>query len=137
MGSGRTTKRVDVALAIVSRDGQVLICLRRAKDRLGGFWEFPGGKAEDGESISRCLARELREELDIAAEPLFSLPVIEHDYPDIHVRLHPFICAYKSGDAKPLGCDELRWVRPDELIDYQFPPANKELLDQVRRALAK
>jgi mutator protein MutT len=130
-------KRVNVALGIVYRDGQVLICRRRQKDRFGGFWEFPGGKAQDGETIAKCLERELREELDIAVEAVVALPPIEHDYPDIQVCLYPFLCAYKSGDPKPLGCEELRWIDPEKLREYQFPPANKELLEQVIRHLRR
>jgi mutator protein MutT len=85
----------------------------------------------------QCLGRELREELDITAEPVIALPVIEHDYPDIQVRLHPFVCAYQSGQPKPLGCEELRWIDPVELKQYRFPPANDELLAQVVQHLSK
>jgi mutator protein MutT len=129
-------KRVDVAIGIVYRSGQLLICRRPAQARLGGYWEFPGGKSENGETMLRCLERELREELDIAAEAVVSMPIIEHDYPDIQVRLHPFLCAYKSGEPKPLGCDELRWIEPRELKNYEFPPANGELLERIIRYLS-
>jgi mutator protein MutT len=78
----------------------------------------------------------LREELDIAAPAVISLAVIEHDYPDVRVRLHPFLCAYVSGEPKPLGCQELRWVHPRTLQDYQFPPANHDLIDRVASYLS-
>jgi 8-oxo-dGTP diphosphatase/A/G-specific adenine glycosylase len=130
-------KRVEVAIGIVYRAGKILICRRRRQDRLGGFWEFPGGKVEGGEGIAACLARELREELDVAVEAVVNLPTIEHDYPDIRVRLHPFLCAYKSGEPKALGCEEVRWIDPGELGDFQFPPANGELLKQVMSYLAR
>ena len=90
-------ERVDVAIAIVCRQKSVLICRRRREDRLGGYWEFPGGKVEAGETIQQGLARELREELDIEVEPLTALATIDHDYPDIQIRLHPFICSHKAG----------------------------------------
>src|SRR4051794_22767890 len=108
-------KRIDVAIAVVCHQQKVLICRRRAKDRLGGYWEFPGGKAEADETAVDCLKRELREELDIAVEPIATLPTIEHDYPDIQVRLHPFLCAHTSGEPKPLACDEVRWIDAIEL----------------------
>jgi A/G-specific adenine glycosylase len=130
-------ERVEVAIGIVCRDGLVLICRRRRQDHLGGYWEFPGGKVEAGEAIGKCLERELREELDIVAELVVSLPPIEHDYADIRVRLHPFLCAYKSGDPKALGCDELRWITPAQLRDYPFPPANADLLNAVMIHLSK
>src|SRR3954467_10249369 len=72
---------VNAAIAIVVRDGRVLVAQRKADDTLGGLWEFPGGQWEDGETLEQCLHRELREELDIAAMPLRQLDVIEHDYP--------------------------------------------------------
>lgn len=124
-------KRIDVAIAVVVRDAEVLICKRQAQAHLGGFWEFPGGKVEPPESLKECLLRELREELDINAEILASLPVIEHDYPDRQVRLHPFLCAYASGKPKPLACEEVRWVHYRSLGEYRFPPANDVLIAQV------
>jgi mutator protein MutT len=128
-------KRIDVAIAIVCRGDRVLICRRRQEDRFGGYWEFPGGKVEAGETIQDGLARELREELDIEAEPLTTLPTIDHDYPDIHVRLHPFLCSHKSGEPKLLACAEALWVEASDIRNYTFPPANGELLDHVLRCL--
>lgn len=124
-------KRMDVAIAVVVQEKQVLICKRPAKAHLGGFWEFPGGKQEPGESIQQCVARELREELDIQTDILAALPIIEHDYPDRQVRLHPFLCAFKGGEPKPIGCEEVRWVSYTDLGQFTFPPANDVLIAQV------
>src|SRR6185312_6787763 len=85
--AGRSMKRVDVVIGIVVRDGTILICQRQRSDALAGYWEFPGGKLEPGETIEQCLARELREELAIIARPIEPLAVIEHDYPHVQVRL--------------------------------------------------
>jgi mutator protein MutT len=128
-------KRIDVAIGIVCRDDKVLICRRRQGDRFAGHWEFPGGKVEAGETIPQCLARELREELDIEVEPLATLPTIEHDYPDIHVRLHPLICSHTAGEIKLLGCEEAIWVNSDALRNYQFPSANAGLIDTIVQRL--
>jgi mutator protein MutT len=127
--------RVDVAIAIVCRSGQVLICRRREEDRFGGFWEFPGGKIEAGETILQGLARELREELDIEAEPIATLASIEHDYPDIQVRLHPILCSHKSGEPRPLGCAQTIWIDAEALREYRFPPANADLIETVAKCL--
>src|SRR5687767_8821183 len=114
----------DVAVGIVKRDGRVLICRRRKDARFGGFWEFPGGKCEPGETPPDCLRRELFEEVGLVVEPTHAFAVIEHYYPKGPVRLHPFLCRVVSGAAVPLTADELRWVEPEALAAYEFPPAN-------------
>lgn len=124
-------KRIDAAIAIVRRAGRILICQRKPDDTLGGLWEFPGGKQEDGESLEQCLARELREELNISARPIVALPPIEHDYPHALIRLHPFLCEHESGEPEHLECQDARWIAPDSLSAYPFPPANESLIAEV------
>lgn len=130
-------KRIDVAIAVVFRVDHVLICKRRVDAHLGGFWEFPGGKVEQNEDLKTCLIRELREELEISADILAALPVIEHDYPDRRVRLHPFLCAHTAGEPKAIGCEEARWVHYSSLNEYKFPPANEVLLTEIVEVLQK
>jgi 8-oxo-dGTP diphosphatase len=125
-------KRINAAIAIVDRaDGKILLCQRKADDHLGGYWEFPGGKVEDGESLEQALARELLEELDIEARPLRPLAAIEHDYTEVLVRLHPFICQHVAREPRLLECQCAIWINPIELRSYQLPPANDELIEQV------
>jgi mutator protein MutT len=127
---------VDVAIGIVVRYGHVLICRRRPTGHLAGFWEFPGGKLEPDESPADCLARELAEEVAITAAIIRVLPVIEHDYPEVSVRLHPFLCRHATGEPRPLACDEVRWVEPRHLPNFRFPDANAELIDWVINTLS-
>jgi len=124
-------KRIDAAIAIVCRDRKVLVCQRKDDDTLGGYWEFPGGKQEAGETLEQCLARELREELAIAARPIARLATIEHDYPEVQVRLHPFVCAHESGEVEHLECQASRWIDPHALRDYRFPPANERMIEEA------
>ena len=124
-------KHIDVAIGIVCKGGQVLICRRKQDGHLAGFWEFPGGKVEPGESPAQCVARELREELDIEVNVATALPTIEHDYPDRQVRLHPFLCDHRNGIPKPIGCDETIWVNPPALREYKFPNANDGLIEDL------
>jgi mutator protein MutT len=130
-------KRVDAAIAIVCRDRKVLVCQRKDDDTLGGYWEFPGGKQEDGETLEQCLARELREELAIAARPIARLTTVEHDYPTVRVRLHPFVCAHESGEVEHLECQASRWIAPPQLRDYRFPPANERLIEEAIAFLSR
>jgi mutator protein MutT len=124
--------RIEAAIAVVTRNGKVLICQRRDDDdALPGYWEFPGGKCEDGETLEQCLQRELREEVDIDARPLAALPPIEHDYPHVLIRLHPFLCEHRSGEPQLIECQQAIWIDPHQLRDYRFPPANEDLIERV------
>jgi mutator protein MutT len=123
--------QIDAAIAIVIRGGLVLVSQRKDDDSFGGYWEFPGGKCEAGESLEQCLARELREELDISASPVRQLAAVEHDYPTALVRLHPFICRHDAGEPKFIECQDARWIAPVALRDYRFPPANDGLIEAV------
>ena len=127
--------QVDVVIGIVLRDdGHVLVCQRRDGGHLGGYWEFPGGKREPGESLERCLLRELQEELAIHVRPLTALDIIEHQYPAVRVRLHPYLCAHVAGTPQPIGCQRVEWVAATQLGDFRFPPANDALIaDLIRR----
>jgi mutator protein MutT len=124
-------KRVDVAIAAVFHSGKLLICRRRQEDPLGGYWELPGGKVIPPETPEQCLARELDEELGIKADPIAKLTVVEHDYPEVHVRLHPYLCIQTQGEARPLASQELKWIDPAALPGYRFPPANDSLFEEL------
>jgi mutator protein MutT len=130
-------KRIDAAIAIITRGGKVLVCQRKEGDTFGGFWEFPGGKQETGETLEQCLARELREELNITARPTRNFPPIVHDYPQVLLRLHPFLCEHESGEPEHIECQASRWIDPINLRDYRFPPANEALIEQVIAELTK
>jgi mutator protein MutT len=129
-------RQMEVVIGIVLRHGNVLICQRRNSDALGGYWEFPGGKLEPGESRQQCLERELAEELAIRIRPLQELDVIEFDYPDVHVLLHPYLCEHIEGEPQPLASQCIAWVAPRELQNYKFPPANDKLIAELARQLA-
>jgi mutator protein MutT len=129
-------KRIEAAIAIIVRGDKVLVCQRKDDDTFGGYWEFPGGKQEAGETLEECLARELLEELAISARPIGRLTTIEHDYPNALLRLHPFVCAHEEGEPQHLECQASRWIDPAALRDYRFPPANESLIEEVVAYLA-
>ncbi|MEK6603360.1 MAG: 8-oxo-dGTP diphosphatase MutT [Nitrospirota bacterium] len=122
---------IQVAAALIIREGRYLITQRRADVHLGGLWEFPGGKRESGESLEDCLRRELREELGIEISHPVLFRVIRHDYPEKSVELHFFKCAIASGLPRPLGCEDLRWVAPEELDQFPLPPADQPLVEAL------
>jgi mutator protein MutT len=126
-------KRLTVAIALIIDGSRILIARRKKNDSFGGFWEFPGGKCEEGESTSDCVRREIREELGIDVTPLRELPPIEYEYPKTLVTLIPFICRHDSGEPAALSASEVRWVEVASLGDYRFPPANAGLIAMLSR----
>jgi len=129
-------KQIDAAIAILTRAGKILICQRKANDSFGGYWEFPGGKRERGESLHQALARELQEELAISATPIHAFEPVVHDYKTAVVTLHPFLCHFESGEPQMIECQASAWIEPAQLRSYKFPPANEGLIEAVISHLA-
>jgi 8-oxo-dGTP diphosphatase len=129
------TKQIDVALAVAFRGATVLVCQRKAGGTFAHYWEFPGGKRENGESLHDCLIREMREELDVSIKIHAPLTPIAHVYPHGRLTLYPFVCEIQSPTLKLVACADARWVSAGELMQYTFPPANESLLKEVAEAL--
>jgi mutator protein MutT len=124
---------IDVAAALVFRDGKLLITQRHADAHQGGLWEFPGGKREPDETFPVCLIRELREELGIEVEVGELVESLTHAYPEKTVHLKFYRCRWKQHEPQPLGCPAFKWVSAAELKDYAFPAADARLLEMLRR----
>jgi mutator protein MutT len=123
---------IDVAAGLVFRDGKLLITQRHAQTHLGGLWEFPGGKREGEETFEQCLKRELHEELGVAVLVGQLIESLTHAYSTKTVRLNFYRCTLNIGEPQPLGCADLKWIGPQELQQYQFPPADERLLERLR-----
>ena len=121
-----------IGVAVIKNDrGEILIDRRRPEGLLGGMWEFPGGKVEPGESIEACIEREITEELAIAIQVGAHLTTVDHAYSHFRVTLNVHWCDYVSGEPQPIECDEIRWVKPEELNDYPFPKANEHIISAI------
>ena len=120
-----------IAIALIWCDGKLLIARRPPKTHLANFWEFPGGKCEEGETLEDCLVREVREEIGIEVEITSGRPAIEYVYPERKVVLHPFDCVPAAGEPQALGCQEWKWVEPNDLNQYEFPAANASLIENL------
>jgi len=121
---------IHVAVGVIyGPDGHILISRRAEDAHQGGFWEFPGGKIEPGETLESALQRELLEELNITLEDSLT-PVckIHHDYGDKQVLLD--VCSVRRFSGTPTGMEgqPLRWVRPDDLRTEEFPAANRAII---------
>jgi mutator protein MutT len=125
-----------VTAAVIERDGCFLVTRRQKGVHLEGFWEFPGGKCDEGETLVACLARELQEELDVGAQIGREVYSVTHEYPDRSIELHFFACAL-VGNPRPLIGQEMRWVRREDLSSLEFPPADAELIQRLSRLGAR
>lgn len=122
---------IDVTAAIIERDGRYLIAKRKKGTHLGGKWEFPGGSVEKGETPEECLNRELREEfgIDSLVGNFFDESVC--DYGNKKIKLIGYSVKYVSGDFVLNAHDEVRWVYPNDLMDYDFAKADLPFVERL------
>ena len=124
---------VDVVAALI-RDGErFLICKRPAHKARALMWEFPGGKVEAGESPRDALIRECMEELDITLDVKGLFMQVTHEYPDILIRLSLYEAVIASGELRSKEHEALCWILPREIPDYEFCPADVEIIHRIRR----
>ena len=126
-----------VGVGVVEKDGKYLITQRRFDDHLGGIWEFPGGKKSPTESDEACVARELSEELGITVKVGDHIETIRYAYPDRKLELRFYSCSLAAGEPKAVEVQDFRWVSPSELIYYQFPKADRDLVDRMAKKVEK
>ncbi len=122
------------AVALIDRDGRVLLAQRPEGKSMAGLWEFPGGKVEQGETPEAALIRELDEELGIEtwSSCLAPLTFASHSYPDFHLLMPLFACRKWQGQPASKEGQALKWVRPAELRSYPMPPADLPLIPILR-----
>ena len=122
------------AVALVDKDGRILIAKRPSGKSMAGLWEFPGGKVEFGETPEQALVRELSEELDIKTwnSCLAPLTFASHSYEEFHLLMPLFICRKWEGIIKSKEKQELKWVYSKDLKNYPMPPADIPLITILR-----
>ncbi len=122
------------AVALIDRDGRILLTQRPPGKSMAGLWEFPGGKVEAGETPEHALIRELHEELgiDTWASCLAPLTFASHAYDDFHLLMPLFACRKWEGIAQGREGQTLKWVRARDLKSYPMPPADVPLIPILR-----
>jgi len=120
-----------VAVAIIEKDGKILIARRKKDDPLIDKWEFPGGKIESGETPAQCLKRELYEELGIDTKVGEFLCSSFYAYSHISIELLSYKVYHLNGEYKVNDHAEIKWVAPLELRRYDFPEADKPIIDKL------
>lgn len=121
----------NVVAALIWDGDRFLICQRPAGKARGLLWEFVGGKTEPGETMEQALVRECQEELDITVAPADIFTQVVHEYPDIHIRLTLFNCTIADGVPRLLEHADLKWILPSEIPQYEFCPADKDILKLI------
>ncbi len=124
-------KQITVVGAMIERDGKFLITQRKPTAVLPLLWEFPGGRVEPGETDEYALARELQEEMEIVIAVEQKIMHVQHSYPDYDIDFRVYRCSLISGQIQHRKVYNHHWVKPEELDNFQFPPADQKTLEQL------
>jgi 8-oxo-dGTP diphosphatase len=121
-----------VTAAVLVHDDRILIARRPAGDRLAGYWEFPGGKLENGETPRACLKREMYEEFGIQVRIGAFVDQTEHRDDHLAIRLLVFEAEIEKGEVQPTVHDAIRWVAPDQMPYFRFAPADRPIVQRLQ-----
>ena len=124
-------KYTEVVAALIWQSNKFMICQRPANKARALLWEFVGGKVESGETKEQALIRECKEELDILLSVGDVFMDVIHEYPDITVHLTLFNATIAEGVPQKLEHNDIQWITPSEISNYQFCPADEEILKKI------
>ena len=122
---------VEVVAALIWDKDKFLICQRPKNKARALLWEFVGGKVEKGETKQQALIRECKEELNIVLNVGDVFMDVTHQYPDLTVHLTLFNATIAKGEPKKLEHNDIQWITPQEIPNYAFCPADKEILERI------
>ena len=136
INSNQVPAATQVVAALIWRGTRFLACQRSIHKARGLQWEFVGGKVEHGESKEQALIRECREELavDVTIGDVFM--EVDHVYPDLTIHLTLFHAGITGGEPQLLEHNNLRWITVDEIDEYDFCPADEEILERLKQVYA-
>ncbi len=127
-------KTIEVTAAIIIKNGKVFATQRGYGD-WKGWWEFPGGKMEQGETPQEALRREIREELDAEIEVGRLLETVEWDYPAFHLKMHCFLCTLLSESMHLNEHEDAAWLTAETLGSVKWLPADEGLVDRIKKII--
>ena len=126
-------KITEVVAALIWRDNKFMICQRPVHKARGLLWEFVGGKVEPEETKEQALIRECREELNVTLSVGDAFMDVVHEYPDVTVHLTLFNATTTEGEPQKLEHNDIRWIEPSEIPNYEFCPADEEILKKIKQ----
>lgn len=127
-------KKIEVAAAIIKNQDKIFATQRGYGD-YKGFWEFPGGKIEEGETPPQALIREIREELDSIIDVGELIQLVEYDYPQFHLTMYCYFCTVIKGDLVLKEHDAARWLTRDTLDSVEWLPADVVLIEGLKNVM--
>lgn len=125
-------KSLIVVAALIEQPSKGVLLAKRSDGLYKGCWEFPGGKLEEGESPEEALKREIKEELGVEVAVKGIREVVFHPYQGFNLLLLLYRCELLDGTPRPLGCEEVRWFKWEELGRLEMPPADQELVKRLK-----
>jgi len=123
---------VEVVAAFIWNNDKFMICQRSANKARGFLWEFVGGKVESGETKEQALIRECKEELNVLLSVGDVFMDVVHEYPDLTVHLTLFNALIAEGEPQKLEHNDIKWITPSEIPNYEFCPADEEILGKIK-----
>ena len=124
-------KKVEVVAAIIQKDNKIFCAQRNLSKSMGGKWEFPGGKIEEGETREEALVREIKEELDSDIRVDKYLMTVEHDYPTFHITMHDYLCTLVKGELILKEHNDSVWLSKEELLSLDWADADKPIVNII------
>ena len=125
-------KTIRVVAAVI-KNGSRIFATQRGYGEYKDWWEFPGGKIEEGETPREALKREIQEELDTVIKAGELIDTIEYDYPEFHLSMDCFWCEIEAGEPKLLEAEAAKWLGRNDLDSVNWLPADKTVVDKLKK----
>lgn len=127
-------KNIHVSAAIIMKDNKIFVT-QRGYGEFKDWWEFPGGKIEEGETPEQCLKREIREELKADINIDKYLCTVEYDYPNFHLKMECFICSLIDGHLELVEAEDAKFITNDQLDNIDFLPADLLVVKELKKSI--
>lgn len=127
-------KNIHVSAAIIMKDNKIFVA-QRGYGEFKDWWEFPGGKIEEGETPEECLKREIKEELKADINIDKYLCTVEYDYPNFHLKMECFICSLIDGHLELVEAEDAKFITNDQLDNIDFLPADLLVVKELKKSI--